>query len=139
MLILLSFSPVMVAVSLTTVTPYDDNLKLTPAVNFFTTLSFLSIIFDTSKEGALSNVIPYLLAFFMLSSVLAEYKSVFVGIHPSLRHTPPMCFFSKRTVFNPFDAAISAALYPAGPPPIIAISNSIVYLLIVSCQKKFVL
>ena len=74
MLILLSFSPVMVAVSLTTVTPYDDNLKLTPAVNFFTTLSFLSIIFDTSKEGALSNVIPYLLAFFMLSSVLAEYK-----------------------------------------------------------------
>ena len=28
------------------------------------------------------------------------------------------------------------ALYPAGPPPIIAISNSIVYLLIVSCQKS---
>ena len=35
---------------------------------------------------------------------------------------PVMAFFSNKTVFKPPAAALSAAVYPAGPPPIMAIS-----------------
>ena len=45
-----------------------------------------------------------------LSNILAEYNNVFVGIQPSFRQTPPMAFFSKRTVFRPPSAARSAAV-----------------------------
>ena len=55
-----------------------------------------------------------------VSSTFAAYSKVFVGIHPSFRQTPPTLFFSNKTTLSPAFPAISAAVYPAGPPPIIA-------------------
>src|SRR5690554_2755850 len=50
-------------------------------------------------------------------------------MHPSLRQTPPMALFSKRTTSNPAFPALSAATYPAGPPPIT--SKSIITLFLI--------
>ena len=67
------------------------------------------MILDKSKEGD-SAEIPYLEAVLMLSSILAEYSNVLVGIHPSFRHTPPIAFFSNKTAFSPLAPALSAAV-----------------------------
>ena len=115
-------SPAITASRSTMATPYEPTVIFTPPVSFFTTLSLRSIIFPISKAAASGTAIPYLAAPFIVSHSLAEYNSVFVGIHPSFRHTPPMAFFSNKTVFKPPAAALSAAVYPAGPPPIMAIS-----------------
>ena len=39
-------------------------------------------------------------------------------MHPSFRQTPPKLFFSIRSTLKPALPAASAAVYPAGPPPI---------------------
>ena len=50
-------------------------------------------------------------------------RSAFEGIHPTFRQVPPRVpLFSIHTVFNPFYAALIAATYPPGPPPITATS-----------------
>ena len=94
----------------TMVTPLPVSRAFTPSVSLRTVLFFRSIIFAKSKLGSFIATIPYLEALLILSSILAEYKRVFVGIHPSFRQTPPIAFFSKRIVFNPFSEALSAAV-----------------------------
>eukprot|EP00126_Sphaerothecum_destruens_P011011 Sdes_comp20840_c0_seq1m17521 len=45
----------------------------------------------------------------------------FDGMHPTFRHVPPRVpLFSTHTVFRPSCAALMAATYPPGPPPITA-------------------
>ena len=105
-----SSSPRIKASPCTIVTPLPFSLALTPSVSFFTVLFFRAMILPRSKPGVASACIPYLDALFMLSSILAEYNNVLVGIQPSFRQTPPMAFFSKRIVFNPFSAARSPAV-----------------------------
>ena len=39
-------------------------------------------------------------------------------MHPQLRHTPPRSLSSMMATFIPSSAALKAAEYPPGPPPI---------------------
>ena len=56
--------------------------------------------------------------------ISALCKNVFVGIHPRFKHVPPNSRFSTNATFPPNWAALIAATYPAGPPPITATSYS---------------
>src|SRR5665648_417099 len=94
----------------------------TPPTSFLTTFCLRAIIFEKSKVTSFAST-PYLLLPSALSYSFALYSRVLVGIHSSLRQTPPNSLFSIKTTLSHFCPALSAATYPAGPPPIIAKSN----------------
>ena len=108
--ILPSVSPFNTAVPSTIVIPLEVSRIFTPDVSFLTVRFFRLMILSMSKDGVPSGEMPYLEDVLKLSNILAEYNNVFVGIQPSFRQTPPMAFFSKRTVFRPPSAARSAAV-----------------------------
>ena len=103
----------------TNVTCAAFSFALMPSTNLRTTFALRAIIFGKSQVIA-SALTLYLRAFMHIYESFDAYRSVFVGMHPSLRHTPPTLFFSNKTTLNPALPASSAAVYPAGPPPIIA-------------------
>ena len=71
-----------------------------------------------------SKIIPLFPAISIPSIISAFFKNVFVGIHPLFKQVPPKWTFSTIATFPPNCAALIAATYPAGPPPITTTSNS---------------
>ena len=71
---------------------------------------------------ARSAAIPKVDASFIDCNNESEWSRVFVGMHALLRQAPPILFFSTNMTDAPSLDARSAALYPAGPPPMIVIS-----------------
>ena len=120
------FLSIMNASPFITSTPACANLDLMPSTNLRTTFDLRATIFPKSKE-AVPNSTPYLDACRPESYSFAEYNNVFVGIHPSFKHTPPKLRFSNNRTCKPPAASFSAAVYPAGPPPIIITSYFIDY------------
>ena len=102
----------------TIVTLLEVSLDFTPNTSLRTTLLLRAMIFAKSKDTS-ETFTAYFDAWRAPSYVFAEYNNVLVGIHPSFRQTPPRLFFSISNTLKPALPAASAAVYPAGPPPII--------------------
>ena len=119
--ILLANRPMIMAVPETTLTLLLFNFEAMPAASRLTVLFFRSIIFPMLTLVSLV-LMPYLSLCSALSYSLALYNIVFVGMQPSLRHTPPS-FFLKENCLQFLGSGPFAAMYPPGPLPIIAKSN----------------
>src|SRR6266478_3657253 len=66
---------------------------------------------------------PNSLASFRWSQISALNSRALVGIQPTCRQVPPRTLsFSMRAVFRPYWPARMAAVYPAGPLPMMAMS-----------------
>ncbi len=111
------------ALPVTTSTLCPRKRPAIPRLNFATTSFFRSAILAKSKF-TLSAVTPKPSLCNICSKSSALCKNAFVGIHPLLRHVPPKSLFSTRIVLLPSCDARIAAIYPPGPPPITATSQS---------------
>ncbi len=107
-------------------TPFALNSPATPWVICLTTCAFHSFAVARSSSGAptrtpsLANVSS---ASFSENAVCTQ---AFVGMQPTRRHVPPSSgSCSMQTALAPSWAARIAAVYPPGPPPRTATSQSI--------------
>src|SRR5574340_1051256 len=68
---------------------------------------------------------PYRSAARTLWATVAAFSSALLGTHPVQVQSPPSLHSSIRAVFAPNEAESPAAVSPAAPPPITAMSKSI--------------
>jgi hypothetical protein len=125
------FASLKVPLPLTHSTPFALRSPATPLVIWWTTPAFHA--FEAAKSSFASPT--WTPNFAKLSSASLSANAVcthaFVGMHPTRRHVPPSSgSISMQATFAPSCAARIAAVYPPGPPPRTATSNSIGFSLV---------
>src|SRR5581483_5998822 len=105
-------------------TPFALKSEATPCVICLTTFAFHS--FDAAKSSSGSPTRSFANVSSASFSANAVCTHAFVGMQPTRRHVPPSASScSTQTAFAPSCAARIAAVYPPGPPPRTATSQSI--------------